>query len=92
VNSAELSSVEVNSAFSCSLVTCVTLQAAFAYPATCVPWSALASGVVSISAGAAHSAAVTEEGQVLIWGSNEGGALKLPQDFKDTEEVWVQAT
>ncbi len=44
-------------------------------PVFVVPCYALSSGIVSISAGSSHCLAITGDGRVLAWGSNDYGQL-----------------
>ena len=47
-----------------------------------MPWEGV-SGVVKLAAGAAHSLALTEDGQVWVWGSNTEGQLGLGEDSEE---------
>ena len=51
---------------------------------TPVPWEGVAGGVVKLAAGAGHSMALTEAGQVWVWGSNTEGQLGLGEDSEET--------
>lgn len=48
-------------------------------------------GVVCVSAGGAHSAAVTADGNLLVWGCNDGGALGVALGTDHLIQPWVQS-
>jgi len=49
-------------------------------------------GVVAVAAGGVHSAAVTKDGALLVWGCNDGGTLGVPLGTDHIIQPWVQST